>query len=241
MERLPCFTTGRPHAAVSSAAPVDRFKLPEASPPVPTISMASGAAGNAGLRASARMAPANPRSSAAVTPLQRIAANNAPAIAGDTSGVVNCPSSSAACASLRSWPARRCSRVRRRGCIDLTFEKIAHQDRALGRQHALGMELHALDRQRSVAHSHYLAFRRARGDLQHCRNARRVGNQGMIAAGLEFLRHTAEESLAVMRDRRGLTVHQPAGAHHFAAEYFDQGLVTQAYTEYRYAAGERFD
>ena len=49
MERLPCFTTGRPQAAASSAAPVDRFKLPEESPPVPTISMASGGVGKRGL------------------------------------------------------------------------------------------------------------------------------------------------------------------------------------------------
>ena len=31
-------TTGKPQAAASSEAPVDRFKLPEPSPPVPTMS-----------------------------------------------------------------------------------------------------------------------------------------------------------------------------------------------------------
>jgi hypothetical protein len=37
-ERLPCFTTRTPQAAASKPAPVDRLKLPELSPPVPTVS-----------------------------------------------------------------------------------------------------------------------------------------------------------------------------------------------------------
>ena len=37
-ERVPCFTIGAPHAAASSALPVLKFRLPEPSPPVPTMS-----------------------------------------------------------------------------------------------------------------------------------------------------------------------------------------------------------
>jgi hypothetical protein len=51
-DRLPCLTTSTPQAAVSNAAPVERLKLPDASPPVPTMSMAREPAGIAGLSAS---------------------------------------------------------------------------------------------------------------------------------------------------------------------------------------------
>src|SRR6185437_9019540 len=51
IERLPCLTTGMSQAAVSNAVPVEMFKLPEASPPVPTTSMARRFAGMFGRRA----------------------------------------------------------------------------------------------------------------------------------------------------------------------------------------------
>jgi len=62
-ERLPCFTTRTPAAATSSAAPVERLKLPDASPPVPTTSTAGGPGGSSGRRARPRIAPAKPRTS----------------------------------------------------------------------------------------------------------------------------------------------------------------------------------
>ena len=58
------------------------------------------ARGIAGWRASERMARAKPRSSSAVTPLERSAASNAPASAGGMSPPVSARSSSAASASL---------------------------------------------------------------------------------------------------------------------------------------------
>jgi len=111
IDRLPCLTMGSPQAAANNAAPVERFKLPEPSPPVPTMSMASSAAGNAGLMASARMAPAKPRTSSAVTPLARSAVSNAPAIAGASSGAVSVFNKAAASASLKERRSRRCSRI----------------------------------------------------------------------------------------------------------------------------------
>ena len=181
--RLPCLTTGRPQAAASNAAPVDKFRLPEASPPVPTMSMASRPAGSAGLRASARMAPAKPRTSAAVTPLVRSAASSAPAIAGREIG-------------------RRQEREQRRGLrlgkvaalhehvegvarAGHRLEEIAHQDRTVGSQHAFRVELHALDRQRSMPHAHDFAFRGSRRDFEHRGNALRRRDQRVIAARFE--------------------------------------------------------
>jgi hypothetical protein len=65
IERLPCLTTGSPQAAASSAAPVDKIeaagRIAAGADDVDGIQ----AVGSAGLRASARMAPAKPRTSAA--------------------------------------------------------------------------------------------------------------------------------------------------------------------------------
>jgi hypothetical protein len=63
IERLPCLITGSPQAAVSNAVPVEMLREPDASPPVPTMSMARVPAGICGRSASARMPSAKPRSS----------------------------------------------------------------------------------------------------------------------------------------------------------------------------------
>ena len=81
---------------------------------MPTMSMARDPAGIAGWRASARMARAKPRTSSAVTPLERSAASNAPASAGGISAPVSARSSSPASASLNDLPDSRCSSVSRR-------------------------------------------------------------------------------------------------------------------------------
>ncbi len=41
-DRLPCLATGRPQAATTTAAPLDRFKVWEPSPPVPHVSTTTG-------------------------------------------------------------------------------------------------------------------------------------------------------------------------------------------------------
>ncbi len=103
------------------------------------------------------------------------------------------------------------------------------------------MELHALDRQRAMPHTHDFALGGARGHLEHRGHARGIGNQGMITPRLEPLRHAAEQPLGVVRDGRDLAVHQATGAHHLAAEHFDQGLMTETDAEYRQAACESLD
>ena len=145
IDRLPCFTTGRPQAAASNAAPVDKFKLPEPSPPVPTISMASRPSGSAGFNASARIAPAKPRTSSAVTPLARSAESSAPAMAGARSGAVSCRKSVPACASLKSRRSSSRSKISR-GLFTLALQEIAHELRAIRRKHTFRMKLHAFDR-----------------------------------------------------------------------------------------------
>ncbi len=85
IERLPCLTTRDPQAAASNPVPVERFRLPEPSPPVPTVSTVGAPSGIAGRSASSRIAVANPRISSAVSPLARRPARKAPASASDIS------------------------------------------------------------------------------------------------------------------------------------------------------------
>ena len=80
-ERLPCLTTRAPAAAASRPAPVDRLRLSELSPPVPTESTVGGPSGMAGCNARSRIAVAKPRISSAVSPFARNPASRAPASA----------------------------------------------------------------------------------------------------------------------------------------------------------------
>ena len=83
--------------------------------------------------------------------------------------------------------------------------------------------------------------RGARRNFEHLGNARGFGDQRVVASRLKILGHAAEHSLAVVLHRRDLAVHEPRGAHHFAAEHLHHRLMTQAHAEDRYASGERFE
>ena len=69
--RLPCLATGTPQPATTKALAVEMLKLPEASPPVPQVSIVPGGASTA--TALARMIRAAPAISSTVSPrtLQR--------------------------------------------------------------------------------------------------------------------------------------------------------------------------
>ena len=85
------------------------------------------------------------------------------------------------------------------------------------------------------------ALGRPRGDHEFRRQRPGLGDQRVIAADLAVRRQPGEHALAVVVDRRGLAVHQPAGAHDAAAEGLDDGLVAEAHAEHRHAPGERAD
>ena len=81
--RLPCLATVTPQAAVMIAASVDTLREPEPSPPVPTMSIASG--GALTLSILARMAATAPVSSSTVSPRTLKAMRNPPICEGVTS------------------------------------------------------------------------------------------------------------------------------------------------------------
>src|SRR6516162_9581219 len=74
--RLPCLATGTPQPATTSALAVEMLKLPEASPPVPQVSIAPGGASTTS--ALARMIRAAPAISSTVSPRTRSAIRKAP-------------------------------------------------------------------------------------------------------------------------------------------------------------------
>ena len=78
--------------------------------------------------------------------------------------------------------------------------KFLRERRAVRRQHRLGMELHADDRQLAVAHRHHLAVVRVRGRLELVGQARR--RERVVAARVERLRQPGEEA-ACRRAARG--------------------------------------
>src|ERR1700674_5754801 len=169
-ERLPCLMTGTPQAAVRSAVPVEMLKLPEASPPVPTMSMARRLAGIPVGRARRRMACARPKSSCATTPLVESAASSAPAMAGGVCGSVSCASNASAWAAERSRRSRSCCSSSRGADIARSTadaQEIAEQSWPLGRENAFRMELHALDAKGAVAHTHDLPCRGLGADFQY--------------------------------------------------------------------------
>ena len=74
--RLPCLATGTPTLATTRPVAVEMLKVPEASPPVPTVSIVPGGASI--VTALARMMRAAPVISSTVSPRTRSAINNAP-------------------------------------------------------------------------------------------------------------------------------------------------------------------
>jgi hypothetical protein len=66
-ERLPCFKTGTPAAAVTIEAMLEMFTVPSKSPPVPTMSTASEPVSS--FKALLNMASTNPDSSSTLSPL----------------------------------------------------------------------------------------------------------------------------------------------------------------------------
>ena len=118
------------------------------------------------------MRRAKPRNSAAVTPLARSAASTAPAIAGASSASVSADSRRSASISERCTPSSSRSSTLRmamgsvmRAQAAVPAQEIAHHDRAMRRQYALGMKLHALEQVLPMTHAHDLALGGTRRDV----------------------------------------------------------------------------
>jgi hypothetical protein len=107
---------------------------------------------------------------------------------------------------------------------------------------ALGMELHAEDRQRLVLQAHDDAVVGGRGDLQLVvREARRIEGQGMVARRGERGGQAGEDAAPLVAHLAQLAVHRRRRAHHLAAEVLADRLVAETHTKDRHLAGGRGD
>ena len=102
-------------------------------------------------------------------------------------------------------------------------QEIAHQLRPLRRQHALGMELHALDGEAAMAHGHDLAFGGGRAHFEFRGHGRGLRDQRMVAPHFAGIGQPVEQCPAIVLDDRGLPMHQSRRAHHIAAEHHGLG------------------
>ena len=101
--RLPCFATGMPAAATTSAAAVEMLKVPLPSPPVPTTSIVPSGASTASTRS--RIASAKPASSSTVSPRMRRPISSAASWAGVASPSITAPIASRASSIVSDPPS----------------------------------------------------------------------------------------------------------------------------------------
>src|SRR5690606_17361046 len=137
--------------------------------------------------------------------------------------------------TISSWKISRCSMVRCRASCGLrvmacrrsgasrgsALEEVAQQGVAVLGEDRFGMELHALDRMFAMAVPHALLERTVfvlgpRGDFEGVRQRAALDHQRVVARGLVAVGQVCEHALALVADRRGLAVHDPAGADHLA-------------------------
>src|SRR5208282_1717461 len=123
--------------------------------------------------------------------------------------------------------------------------KVANDLLAVSRQYALGMELHALEREFAMPQSHDypvpIAIATGGRDLQLVRQVLLLHNQRVIARSSHRRRDAAEDGLAVVLDGAGLAVHQRASADDLPAESLADGLVAEAHAQHRGAPGKMPD
>ena len=106
--RLPCLATGTPAPATMNAAQVEILNEPEASPPVPTTSMALGGAFTPSILA--RMVVTAPVISSTVSPRTRNPINRAPICEGVASPDIMRSKALAASARVRLAPVATLAR-----------------------------------------------------------------------------------------------------------------------------------
>src|SRR5580693_275086 len=227
-ERLPCLATAHPAPAATSAALVDTLKV-RRPPPVPAVSSRSEPVIGT-CAASSRIVRAIPASSSTVSPLVRSAIRNAAIWISETSPCMISASTSALSSVLRSRREASASIARVRIWLGMSdsSEEVGEQLLALFGEHRLGVELHALGRQLSVAqrHQHTAAVR---GRLQAVGQAL-VDDQRVVATHCQRRAEALEDRAPVVLDRRCLAVHRLVESHG-SPERLRERLVAEADAE----------
>src|ERR1700690_3731623 len=255
--RLPCFATGTPAPATMKAAQVEMLNEPEASPPVPTTSTASG--GDFTPSILARMVVTAPVISSTVSPRTRKPISSAPICEGVASPDIMLSKAEDASARVRLAPVATLAmsalkssamgltryvggRLTRRSSARFPpallipgggeiEEILQHQMAVLGGD-TLGMELHAVHRQARMRETYHQAVAGFGIDGELARHAGALDHERMIARGVERPVDAAEHAGAGVLDLEHLAVRRRR-AHDFAAERLSDRLMTEADAEDR--------
>src|SRR3954452_11620836 len=224
-ERLPCLATAQPAPAAISAAVVETLKVGRP-PPVPAVSMRSPRLVATGV-ASRRIVVARPTSSSMVSPLVRSAISTAAISASEALPAMISARTPAVCSAERSRRAASASIAS--VSTGLGMER-RQQPLAVGREHRLGVELHAVGGELAVAHRHQdAAAPRGRLELP---GQLGVDDERVVAADHQRAGQVLEEPGAVVLDRGRLAVHGDV-PHDLAAERLGERLVAEADPERR--------
>src|SRR5579884_3928745 len=258
--RLPCLATGTPAPATISAAQVEMLNEPEASPPVPTTSMASGGASTRSILA--RMALTAPVISSTVSPRTRRPISSAPICDGVASPAIICSKALAASSrpsdapvatlammprnSTVTWvplinrgarslrPGRRALPPSIRGIpCRSDVEKIPQHEMSVFGGDAFRMKLHAMDWQSCVCQRHHHAAIGVGRHGELARHRRTLHHQRVIARGFERRIDAAEDPGTVVADFRQLAVQNRRRSHHLAAECRADRLMPETNAEDR--------
>src|SRR5689334_12280678 len=250
--RLPCLATGTPAPATISAAQVEILNEPDASPPVPTTSIASGGACTRSIFA--RMTLTAPVISSTLSPRTRSAISRPPICEGVASPDIICSKAAAASSRVSAAPVATLAisglnstvtarpsmdpgpRHARGGCVRAApaggcvprrceVEKIFQEQMPVLGGDAFGMKLHAVHRQLPMREPHHQAVRGFGGHIQIARHGRTLDHQRMIARRFERRIDAAEDTAAAMLDFGQLAVDRRGGPHDFAAEGLTDRLV----------------
>src|SRR6201987_3483674 len=202
--RLPCLATGTPAPATISAAQVEILNEPEASPPAPTTSMASGGACTRSILA--RMTLTAPVISSTLSPRTRNAINSPPICDGVASPDIICSNAVAASSRVSAAPVAALAmsdlnstvtarpsidprpRQARSGVIGAApsggaiprlrdFEEIFQEQMTVLGGDAFGMELHPVRRQPVMRKPHHQTVLGLRGHIEIAGQARLLDQQ----------------------------------------------------------------
>src|SRR5204863_8572289 len=108
---------------------------------------------------------------------------------------------------------------------------VPEQRVAFGSHETLGMKLHAFGGATAMADAHHFVFVGPRGDFEFRRNRVAANHETVIARRLEWVRHAAEHSFAVVVDERRLSVHDAVVANDGSAEDVAHALMTETHAE----------
>src|ERR1700690_612299 len=257
--RLPCLAIGTPAPATMKAAQVEMLNEPEASPPVPTTSTASGGAFTPSILA--RIVVTAPVISSTVSPRTRKPISSAPICEGVASPDIMLSKAEDASARVRLAPVATLAmsalkssamgltrygggRLARRNSARFPpallvpgggeIEKILQYQMAVLGGDTLGMELHAVHRQGGMRQAHHQTVVGFGVDGELARHAGAFDHERMIARGVERPVDAAENAGAAVLDLEHLAVRRRR-AHDFAAERLSDRLVAEEDAENRNA------